>query len=357
MIAFTSTLHLLIALSMAAPASADPTNCAADDPRCSARAYAALARHAVSNEQRVQYLYFAHRAYLASRDLCDAKKLIQEALALPPTSLRTRIVDSERETLARITEKSVQCEDTRRSKRGAARPAALAAAGSRATQPPALLPSTPAPGGVLPTHKSPEPANDAAVVVPSQAAPTAESLAQQTAGPLMVSREGTKADETAAPTAGSLAQQTSGPLTVTRVDTKADVSPRETWRWPGPDAAPPAPPPGRRLLIAGGVSMGTGLTLTGIAAYSGAQALGARRTGFSSSELAASPDNMDRDAGLRAEYERRGTVAIATGVTGGAAIVAAVVMLCVGARRKSRAADHDPILLPVRAGLLFITRF
>lgn len=103
--------------------------------------------------------------------------------------------------------------------------------------------------------------------------------------------------------------------------------------------------------------MGTGLTLTGIAAYSGAQALGARRTGFSSSELAASPDNMDRDAGLRAEYERRGTVAIATGVTGGAAIVAAVVMLCVGARRKSRAADHDPILLPVRAGLLFITRF
>jgi len=32
-------------------------------------------------------------------------------------------------------------------------------------------------------------------------------------------------------------------------------------------------------------------------------------------------------------------------------------MLCVGARRKARAADSEPILMPIRAGILFSAKF
>ena len=113
-------LHLLAALAIATSPPADPSTCAADDLQCSAPAFAAAARRATSDTQRVQYLYFAHRAYLAlsdkppkgrvaSRDLCQAHRLLEQALALPETPLRGRIVDSERETLARLTTKKVQC--------------------------------------------------------------------------------------------------------------------------------------------------------------------------------------------------------------------------------------------------------
>jgi hypothetical protein len=113
-------LHLLAALAIATSSPADPSTCAADDLQCSATAFAAAARRATSDAQRVQYLYFAHRAYLAlsdkprkgrvaSRDLCQAHRLLEQALALPETPLRGRIVDSERETLARLTTKKVQC--------------------------------------------------------------------------------------------------------------------------------------------------------------------------------------------------------------------------------------------------------
>ena len=60
---------------------------------------------------------------------------------------------------------------------------------------------------------------------------------------------------------------------------------------------------------------------------------------------------------LEDEYRRLGPVAVVTGVAGGAAVVAAIVMLCVGARRKVRAADSEPILMPVRTGLLFTIKF
>ena len=110
-------------------------------------------------------------------------------------------------------------------------------------------------------------------------------------------------------------------------------------------------------MISGGVVLAAGLGLTGIAAFSGARAVAVRRTGFTSAGLAASPDHMNHDAALRADHERHGTIAVATGITGGAALVAAVVMLCVGARRKARAAASEPILMPIRAGILFSAKF
>lgn len=312
MIAVTPALHLLVALSIAAPV--DPSACAAEDLHCSAPALAAAARRAGSDVERVEYLYFANRAYLAlaekspvgpesSRDLCKAKQLIDQAVALPATELRGRVVESRRATMSRLTEKQIQC---RRPKEGQRDEAPLVALAD--TEPPAPLLTSP-PAADMPPASSKSPAS----IVPSTEV-AAQDLPQRPFIP------------------------------ATRPANTPTGDPRE-------------PPPGRRLLIAGGLSLAAGLALTGVAAYTGAQALGARREGHESTGLEASFENLMRNAALEDEYRRLGPVAVATGVAGGAAVVAAIVMLCVGARRKVRAADSEPILMPVRTGLLFTVKF
>jgi hypothetical protein len=333
MITATPALHLLVALSTAAPAGT--TACAADDLHCSAPAFAAKARRAESDAERVEYLYFANRAYLAlaeqpptghvpSRDLCQAKQLIEQALALPATQLRGRVVESRRETLARLTEHKVRCKKSQPGQKDA--PAVALADDARvdADSPAKLLASTPAPSPERSTVPSGE---------PETAAPP----------PVVVAEELTQwpVPETAA-----------SPTVPMDPPAQRTVSESLT-RWD----SPPGRPPGRRLLIAGGVSLAAGLALTGVAAYTGAQALGARRTGHESMQLEATPENLTRNMSLEDEYRRLGPVAIVTGVAGGAAVVAAIVMLCVGARRKARAADSEPTLMPVRTGLLFTLKF
>ena len=100
-----------------------------------------------------------------------------------------------------------------------------------------------------------------------------------------------------------------------------------------------------------------GLALTGTAALTGAHALRALRTGRENMTLDATEKNLGADAALRAEYSRFGTATVITGVAAGSAIVAAIVMLCVGARRKGRASEGAPTLMPVRAGILFTVPF
>ena len=97
--------------------------------------------------------------------------------------------------------------------------------------------------------------------------------------------------------------------------------------------------------------------MTGTAAFTGAQALRALRTGRENITLAATDENLNNDAALRAEYHRFGTAAVVTGVAAGSAVVAAIVMLCVGARRRGRATEGEPTLMPVRAGVLFTVPF
>ena len=128
-------------------------------------------------------------------------------------------------------------------------------------------------------------------------------------------------------------------------------------REPDRGSSPLARLPGRRLLIAGGLSLAAGLALTGTATYAGARALGARQTGLASMTLEATPDRLNRNTALEADYRQFGPVAVATGIVGGAAVVAAVVMLCVGARRKARATEGEPILMPIRTGLLVTLKF
>ena len=328
MMTVTPALHLLVAASLAAPA-VDPSACAADDLRCSARASTAAARRARSDEERVEYLYFASRAYLAlseqasasparSRELCQAQRLIDQAIALPATELRGRILRSSQETRARLKEWKIGC----RPPKGRANDETPQVA--RAEPPEALE----APAKLLPVRS----AEGNTGAARAAAEPTSQA---ETPGQTRVEDPRTAVGPMPGAVLGPQATQTSRPL----------------------EAAPAGPPPGRRLLISGGVAMVVGLGLTGIAGSSGARASAARRTGFTRSELAATPDNLDKDVALRADYERRSAVAVATGITGGVTLIAAVVMLCVGARRKGRAAESGPMLLPIRAGVLFSAKF
>ena len=356
MIAVTPALHLLVAVSMVAPA-VDPSACAADDLHCSARAFTSAARRAKSDAERVEYLYFASRAYLAlsekppqspasSRDLCQAKQLIDQAVALPATELRDRVTKSSRETRTKLKDGNIRCHQPK----------------SRAKEDQALValadpqPKLESPAKLLPVTSSDPNAGDPPSTVVSP--PEAGAPGQAHGMPSPPNADEPRATVAPASEAGAYDRTRGVPNPAPPTPTiDAELRSREARISPFLGAVPSGPPPGRRLLIAGGVTLAAGLGFTGVAAFSGAHAVAARRTGFTSGELAASPDNMNRDAALRADYERRGTMAVATGITGGAALVAAVVMLCVGARRKARAANNEPILMPIRAGILFSTKF
>ena len=334
MTVLTPALHLIIVLSIAAPSPADPSDCAADDLQCSARTFSAAARRAPSKAKQVEYLYFAHRSYLAlsespgrvpSRDLCQAHRLIQKALALPATPLRPRVVESSRETLARLTTKKIVCTTAKRPKGG--------------DEPPAVAVSEPPtdPGDLLASVSTPP--------TVSADTPPAESV---------VNRE-----EPVTPSPGPIEGAQKGELPQRATWTATDRGAVRPAREPvgGAGARPSSPPPGRRLLVAGGVSLVAGLALTGTAAFTGVHALRALRTGRENMTLGATAENLGDDAALRAEYNRFGTAAAVTGVAAGSALVAAIVMLCVGARRKGRATEAQPTLMPVRAGVLFTVPF
>ncbi len=327
MTVLTPTLHLLIALSIAAPLPADPSDCAADDLQCSARTFSAAARRAPSKAKQVEYLYFAHRSYLALsespggmplRDLCHAHRLVQTALALPATSLRPRLEESRRETLARLTTKEIMCTPAKRPK---------------GDKPPAVGVSEP-------------PTDPGDLLASSAEEPPADALGTPFAGP----NDGAKKVE--------LPQR----VTWTPEDRGTARAAHEPVGGAAGGATdrrdrPASPPPGRRLLIAGGVSLVAGLALTGTAAFMGAHALRALRTGRENMTLDATEENLGNDAALRAEYNRFGTAAAVTSVAAGSTIIAAIVMLCVGARRRGRATEGEPTLMPVRAGVLFTVPF
>jgi|JI6StandDraft_1071083.scaffolds.fasta_scaffold02799_2 hypothetical protein len=322
-------LHLLAALAIATSSPADPSTCAADDLQCSAPAFAAAARRATSDAQRVQYLYFAHRAYLAlsdkppkgrvaSRHLCQAHRLLEQALALPETPLRRRIVDSERETLARLTTKQVQCKAPRPGHKD--RPL-VAAADS-----PAELRS------------------DTATDEPSTI-PAGMATEPQT-------------DDDIAVAASRLADLDGRPTTTVHSEPHADLMPVPARRV-NTERPASAPRPGRGLVLAGGVTLGVGVALTTAAGFMGRRmvdtrreivALGNRVDGY------ATTDQNTRDDALRGDYRATQTRTLALALAGSATVLAAVILSSIGGRRMARAASRTA-LVPAPGGLVFHARF
>jgi hypothetical protein len=318
-------LHLLAALAIATSPPADPSTCAADDLQCSAPAFAAAARRATSDAQRVQYLYFAHRAYLAlsdkppkgrvaSRDLCQAHRLLEQALALPETPLRGRIVDSERETLARLTTKKVQCKAPKPGNKD--RPLVAAA------DPPAELRSDAATDepSTIAAGIAAKPQTDNAVAAPRLA--DLDSWPPTTVHP----------------------EPDLMPVSARRVKTERPAS---------------APRPGRGLVIAGGVTLGVGVALTTAAGFMGRRMVDTRHEivalGHSVDGYATTDQNTQDDA-LRGDYRATQTRTLALTLAGGATVLVAVILTSIGGRRMARAASRTA-LVPAPGGLVFHARF
>ncbi|MBL8973578.1 MAG: hypothetical protein JNK56_23520 [Myxococcales bacterium] len=324
-------LHLLAALAIATSPPADPSTCAADDLQCSAAAFAAAARRATSGAQRVQYLYFAHRAYLAlsdkppkgrvaSRDLCQAHRLLEQALALPVTPLRERIVDSERETLARLTHKKVQCKAPKSGTKD--RPLVAAAA------PPGELRS------------------DAATDEPSTIPAGSAAGPQTDNAPEVVVA------------ASRLADLDGGPPTTVHPEPDADLMPVAA-RHVKTERPASAPRPGRRLVIAGGVTLGVGVALTAAAGFMGRRMVDTRQQIIALSNSVdgyATADQDARDDALRGDFRATQTRTLALAIGGGATVLVAVVLSSIGGRRMARAASRTA-LVPAPGGLVFHARF
>ena len=321
-------LHLLAALAIATSPPADPSTCAADDLQCSAPAFAAAARRATSDAQRVQYLYFAHRAYLAlsdkppkgrvaSRDLCQAHRLLEQALALPETPLRGRIVDSERETLARLTTKKVQCKAPKPGNKD--RPLVAAA------DPPAELRS------------------DAATDEPSTIAAGIAAKPQT---------------DHVAVAASRLPGLDGWPPTTVHPEPDADLMPVSA-RHVKTERPANAPRPGRRLVIAGGVTLGVGVALTAAAGFMGRRMVDTRREIVAlgnSVDGYATTDQNTQDDDLRGAYRATQTRTLALALAGGATVLVAVILTSIGGRRMARAASRTA-LVPAPGGLVFHARF
>ncbi len=324
-------LHLLVAVAITTSPPADPSACAADDLPCSAPAFAAAARRATSDAQRVQYLYFAHRAYLAlsdrprkgrvaSRDLCQAHRLLEQALALPETPLRGRIVDSERETLARLSTKKVQCKAPKSGNKD--RPIVAAAA------PPAELRS------------------DAATDEPSTIAAGIAAKPQTDNAPDVVVA------------ASRLADLDAEPLTTVHPEPDADLMPVAARHVnTGRPTSPPRP--GRGLVIAGGVTLGVGVALTTAAGFMGRRMVDTRRELVALGNTVdgyATTDQNTQDDALRGDYRATQTRTLALTLAGGATILVAVILSSIGGRRMARAASRTA-LVPAPGGLVFHARF
>jgi hypothetical protein len=115
----------------------------------------------------------------------------------------------------------------------------------------------------------------------------------------------------------------------------------------------------RRLVIAGSVTMGFGLSLVGVAAYAGSQHIEARRAGlelFGEVQGYASAEQAARDGVLRDRYQTMGHLALGTSLAGGAAVIVGVTMAVVGGRRLTRLAQRMA-LGPLPGGLVFHARF
>lgn len=304
-------LAVLLALQGPAPASTpDGASCDLTDNRCKAGRFERQAEQAASPSQRALYLYAAHRSYMSlhketgdMRDLCDARRAFDRSLAVEGLSAEQR---------ASIEEGRAELE-TRERKAGGR-------CGRTAKRPRSTESAAP--------KMSPRPAT-LTVIEPETPAATKDDpvdLLPVTVG------------------------QRSSPQPIARL---TDVSPAPS---------PPAPAPARRgrpLVIAGGVTLGFGLSLVGLAGYSGRRALEVHQAGVQLHEDVQGPPDDDartRDAELEREYRRMGSVALGTAIAGGVTVIVGTALVAVGGRRLARTASNTA-LVPVPGGLAFHARF
>ena len=292
--------------------------CPLTDNRCKAEQFVQRAAAAASARHRALYLHAAHRSYLAlfdqtgeTRDLCAARRTFDQSLAIQdqPDIQRASFEALRDDLTSRERARGVRCGSTAKRPARAESPVAIEA--PRSLDPPLLG------AEATPVH-APSPLPDAAIQL-HEVTPTA-----LLAVPLR-------------PRAASRPE----PSGVAKAPTSGDAR------------------PGRPLVIAGSVTLGAGLVLTGMAGYMGsrliqthrdARTLAAMVEGFATADQLAQGEALDRD------YRRMGPQTLALALAAGTTVVAAAVLLGVGGRRMARVTSRAA-LVPVPGGLAFHARF
>ncbi len=328
-------LHLLLVTALAAPTAPDPSACAADDFQCLGTAYVAAARLAETGEARALSLYSAHRAFLRlfdrsqdSRDLCQAHELIRQARRVPTRQLGPRLAESERETLSRLRSSGVEC-GTGRARRNR-RPIVVASStGPNTSTPNTSTPNTSTPGAA---------ASDE--IFPAVSRETPELAPVPTANP------------------GRRSQQTRPEPVLPTPESRSQLADRPQVEHRAPVFSASALRPYKPLLIGGGVALGVSLVFGGLSIYYGTTGLGVRSRCIA--EPCSETDTFQEDAKYKAErnaYERYTERAWVAGFAGGAALVTAVALLTVGAKRRSNNLALGPMLRPNAGGVVFTGSF
>lgn len=308
--------YSLILLALQAPAPS--SDCAPGDDRCKARHFLRRAKDATAPRDQATYTFAAHRRYLAlfdktgkDQDLCEARRAFDRSLAVKgqPQSLRESFEAQRADLTKREGSRGPRCGRGRTVKSESTH---------TAEAPPKLLAPEPANTPPDATSEPVTPPMVSVVTTPAQAAATTDDL-------MPVVRTG---------------------ATPQRLD-----APR-----PEPKRQPPA---GRRLVIAGGVSLGIGLALTGAAGLMGGRMLNNWRDSqqlHDEAGLFGTDADSKRDVALAEEYDRLRVPMVTTAVIGASTVIVGAVLVGVGAKRLARLTSRTAIL-PMPGGVAIRARF
>lgn len=325
MIALSCVLAALLVLETSTPATI-AADCQITDKRCKAQRSERRAAASASAEQRALYLLSAYRSYAFlfdeagdMRDLCAARRVLDASLAVEGQS-----------TAQRASAEAAQAELVARERKTGARC-------SRLPKPRRVQKPAPPPPLALKTTDPPAPTGDGATIADvGDAVP-----ALLTSGPIT--------------TTSSVELE---PRTRAQPDPAVALMPIPTPRTP-PIPRDHAPRPGRRLVIAGGITLGVGVALTAAAGYMGRRMVATRQAYFDlhdSVEGVATTDQETMGDHLLQEYRAMWPQTLALAVAGGTTIIVAAVLAGVGGRRLARTATRTA-LVPVPGGLALHARF
>lgn len=314
------SLAVLLAFQGPAPApAARGAICDVADNRCKAERFERQAAQASSPSQRALYLHAAYRSYMGLhketaevRDLCEARRAFDQSLAVEGLSAdqRTSFEEGRAELEARERKAGTRCGRPARQQARAPRPRSTESSAPKSSPRP-----TPVVEPAMPTSVADEPVELLPVASTQRRSPP-------------------RPPATAVPQTDS---------------SRASPTP----------AVSASPRHGRPLVIAGGATLALGLSLVGLAGYSGSRALAVHRAGVQLHEDVQGPPDDDaraKDAELEREYRRMGSIALGTGIAGGVAVIVGTALVAVGGRRLARMGSSTAFV-PVPGGLAFHARF
>ena len=313
------SLAIFLALE-ASPSRPGPDACRFGDNRCKAEHFLERARTATSPRDRALYIFSAHRLYLAlfddsgsDPDLCAARRAFDRALAVKgQESAQRGKYETQRVDLTR--------REGPRGERCGRRRAAKSESPRVVEAPPGSKSPGPSSAAVASDRASATPPTVSLITDPVQATSTTDLLP---------------------------------------VVARTSPAPRRFPAVPHQDRIPEAARPGRRLVMAGGVTLGVGLGMTAVAGVMGGHLLGTWRDGRDlqdSLDGHGTTGQTTRDAELRGEYQRLRGPTLAMAFVGGSTLVVGAVLVVISAKRLARVTARTAIL-PMPGGLVFRARF